>query len=193
MLVTMPPAEHRYAKHRIAFVSGLSDPGTCALSPAQHDFLDALQASQSEILRLNFPYVSEAASAERSAPALLLASWRNAVQYRLARTARFRKAATRHFESLLKSTQRLLLVTLSCGLEIVRCAMPAIPTAASVTIVALGPVARRLPSAECYTVQGTRDYLSRAFFPSPSHAITGLGHLGYMQSGEVRALVNRYL
>lgn len=192
MLVDNPPARHAFSEHKVALVSGLSDPESCALSTKQQGFLKAIDLPEDCKVRQNFPFLAAAADSSRRPPSLLIASWRNYRQFRAASSRRYYQAAKPHFVSLLESTNNLLLVTLSCGLEIVRCSIPPRWPGTSVMVVALGPVARSLPDAKCHTVQGSHDLISKAFVHNPDHKISQVGHMGYMDSTEARDIVRHY-
>lgn len=187
MLVTRDAATHAYAPMKVAIVSGLSDPSTCALSDIQRDFLQRLDAPASSKLDRNFPYVDT--PTPRRDPHLLLASWRNTTQFFTAANRNFIAHAQRHWRALRESTGELFIITLSCGLEIVR---HLVDGDDGVRILALGPVARALPNADCTLVRGSRDPISRFFF---QHAIElpNLGHLDYFRSDAVLRIANEWI
>ena len=189
MLVYREPTPLTFSRRKVAFVSGLSDPTTCALSAVQRRFLEQLAAPASEKLWLNFPYLHDASQLRR-APGLWRASCQNASQFLAASCVRYRDAARRHFAELAKSAEHLILITLSCGLEIVNRGLTGALRDTRVEIIALGPVAWSRPDLPHRLVQGTRDHLSRAFFRRVDCRVAGAGHMDYMVRSDVLAWVN---
>ncbi|MEA2337706.1 MAG: hypothetical protein QOE82_1713, partial [Thermoanaerobaculia bacterium] len=116
MILSEPPARHPFTTRKVVLLSGLADPGTCALSPIQRRFLDAIDAPAESKVYLNFPYVSS--TRPRVHPPLWLASIRNYAQFLRASKPAYRDRARLHWRALLESTESLVVITGSCGLEI---------------------------------------------------------------------------
>jgi len=176
-LLTYAPARHAYAPFKVALISGLSDPSTCALSDVQSRFFEQLDVAASAKVTSNFPYVP--CDKAFTPPPLWLASVRNYSQFRRASQRTFIDDATRHYDALRNSTDALLFIALSCGLEFLRNIIDADD---AVHVLAVGPVARGLPPVRCTLVQGTRDPISRFFFSKPDVVLNGIGHMNYLQT-----------
>ncbi len=96
----------------------------------------------------------------------------------------------------MNSTEHLLLVTGSCGLQL---ALEGLQGAAAefdrVQALALGPVANQTQARttmRLLAVQGERDWLSRRFF-SPDVIVPGLGHLEYWSNELVHKVATDWL
>jgi hypothetical protein len=190
MLVTRPATRYPYTPLKIAILSGLSDPSTCALSDIQHDFLNRLDAPPSAKVERNFPYVECPPS--RRPPHLFVASWRNAQQFFGASKGSYVEHARRHWRALRDSSDALFVITLSCGLEILRHCVDTNDAHRNIHVLALGPVARARPPLPATLVRGTHDPISRFFFKD-AHVIPNLGHLDYLRSNAVLQLANELL
>ena len=186
MIVDQPPTLHPYTALKVVLLSGLSDPATCALSEQQMRFLESLDAPEEAKVWWNFPYV--VCSEPRRTPPLWLASWRNTWQFFRASRNPYRDAARRHWRALVESTERLLVITLSCGIEIVNHCVDASDVSRDIHLIALGPVAFRRPVLPHTLVQGKGDYLSKLFFRRPDVEITGAGHMNYLHHPDVAQL-----
>lgn len=169
---------------QVAFLTGQSDPRRCALSAAQHAFLDALPLPEPAKLRRNFPYAD--ATAPHAPTPLWRASVNNGWQFLVSRRGGF---AARHRDSILRlidRAERTLLLAGSCGAELLNNLRLPPDALARVGVFAFGPVARALPACRLYTVRGARDWLSRAFV---AHAdlLVDCGHLDYLANPRVLA------
>jgi hypothetical protein len=187
MLVTRECAHHPYTPAKIAILSGLSDRSTCALSDIQRDFLARIDAPESWKVDRNFPYID--APQPRRDPHLLVASFRNAMQFFGASQRTYVAHAKRHWRALRDSTGALFVITLSCGLEILRNVIDAND---DVRVLALGPVARALPNVPCTLLRGTHDPLARVFFKHAT-VLPKLGHLDYFRSDVVLRITNEWI
>jgi hypothetical protein len=175
---------------QLAFLTGQSDPRSCALSPIQTRFLEALRAPGAAKVWSNFPYWTETpAHAETS---LLRASVNNALQYLHARRPSFRARYREHLLDFLQAADRTLFLAGSCGLELLAGLELPAPALARIRVFAYGPVARRRPAVECRLVQGRRDWISRLWLGRPDVWIDA-GHLDYLESPETRAACEDYL
>ncbi|MEO8268345.1 MAG: hypothetical protein ABI557_01420 [Aureliella sp.] len=157
------------------------------------DFLAILRAgleqhhgevTDANFVTCNFPFVSCQSSrvGHRRQVSLPMASLNNGWQYLQSGRSSYRRLALRHWEPLLNSTEQLLLVTGSCGLQL---ALEGLQVTSAeldrVQVLALGPVAnqaRARSSMHLLTIQGERDWLSRHFF-SADVLVPGVGHLEY--------------
>jgi hypothetical protein len=184
MLIARPATHHPDTPLKIAILSGLSDPSTCALSDTQRDFLLRLDAPHSAKVFRNFPYVDSAPPRD---PGLLIASWRNTQQFIDASNPKTIEHTRRHWRALRDSCDALLIITLSCGLEILRHCIG--ENEGAVHVLALGPVARALPALPCTLVRGTRDPIARIFFDD-AVVVPKLGHLDYFTSSTVLEIAN---
>jgi hypothetical protein len=191
VIVEETPVRHPFTTRKIAFLSGLSDPSSCALSDVQTRFLASLAADAHEKIAANFPYVP--CTRPWSRTPLWLASWRNLQQFRGAARPRYRDAARRHWRALADSCEELVVITLSCGLEILNHCVDADDARRAITVIALGPVARTTPPLDCTLVRGERDPIARWFFPKSDVVLRGVGHMNYLTHAATLDLVNERL
>jgi hypothetical protein len=191
MMVFQAPRSHPVTPLKVVLLSGLSDPATCALSPTQAQFLSALEAPESCKVYWNFPYLP-CPDRPRREPPLWLASLRNARQFLLASRHAYRAAARRHWQALTASAEEVVVITLSCGLEILNNCLGTGPVP-GIRVVALGPVAWQFPCVPCTLVQGAHDHVSRSFFKDGDVIVPGVGHMGYLRDHRVLALINERL
>jgi hypothetical protein len=169
------------------FLTGQSDPTSCALSPVQQAFLDALPLPASARLSLNFPYRTDTPP-WRHTP-VLVGSVNNARQYARSRRPEFAAEYAPHVQRLIVRARRTLILAGSCGLELL--ANLHLPREAldTVHVFAYGPTARRRPDCACVLVQGRRDWISRCWFRADTvdHRVDCF-HRDYLQSPEVLRL-----
>jgi hypothetical protein len=175
---------------QIAFLTGQSDPRSCALSPTQRRFLDGLGAPGAIKVRLNFPY--RAGTPAHADISLLRASYHNAIQYLAARGRAFRERHRGRVLDLLAEADRTLFLAGSCGLELLAGLDLPAPALARIRVFAYGPVARRRPAVACRLVQGRRDWISRLWFREPDLRIEA-GHLDYLERPDTRAACEDYV
>jgi hypothetical protein len=180
------PAETAFVKPtvQIAFMTGQSDPPSCALAADQHAFLDALLAPEREKVRCNFPY--DRASREVLDVPLWRASLNNVRQYTASRSDRFARTYRPHVLAMLDQADRTLLLAGSCGIELLNNLHLPEPVLRAVYVFAYGPVARRRPACRHEIAGSRRDVISRRWFPAPD-AWVDANHLGYLGSEQVRA------
>jgi len=192
MILCKEPTRHAFTTGKVVLLSGLSDPATCALSAVQRQFLAALRVPETWKVYWNFPYVP-CPESRPLPPPLWRASWHNLRQFVLASRQAYRRAARRHWEALRSSTEDLVVIALSCGLEIVNACLSDVGGCPRVRLVALGPVAWRIPRIPHVLIQGERDYISKVFFRKVDMVLPGVGHLAYFQHPRVLHFVNEYL
>jgi hypothetical protein len=175
---------------KIAFLTGQSNPASCALSPVQTAFLARLQRGDRELHACNFPYHAESPSHE-PVP-LLMASIHNSTQYLLSRRRTFSERHQAAVLTLLSRQPHTVLLVGSCGLELLN--NLCLPTAwlNRVSVFAFGPVARRRPDCRHVLVQGRRDGISRLFFNTANHLVE-CGHMDYLKQEAVLALCETFL
>ena len=191
MILSEPPARHPFTTMKVVLLSGLADPATCALSPIQRRFLDAIDAPAESKVYWNFPYVPSARP--RVHPPLWLASIRNYAQFLRASKPAYRDRARVHWRALLESTESLVVVTGSCGLEILNHCVDDGDAGRIAHVFALGPVARARPNAPHTIVQGTRDPITKLYFRRGDVALPGVGHMNYLEDSRALGLVNTFL
>ena len=165
----------------IAFLTGQSRPGCCALSPEQGQFLGQLAAPGRELVPVNFPY--RAGGCFREVP-LVVASWRNLCGYFAARRPEFAAAFRGDVAALIARAERVVFLAGSSGLELFNNLGLSEAEERKCRLICYGPVARRMPHfAEAVIVQGSRDFLSRGFFRSHAPSLK-CGHMGYLRDPE---------
>lgn len=173
---------------QIAFLTGQSDTGGCALSGPQRRFLDRLGAPRA--IPWNFPY--DPGTRPYTPTPLLRASLSNAGQYWASRSRRFCDRHRPAVERMLDGAERSLLLAGSCGLELFNnLALPR-TRLDRIVVFAYGPVAHRRPDCEALLVQGHRDWISRCWFRR-ADAHVDAGHLDYLAQDDVLRLCRSLL
>jgi hypothetical protein len=180
-------------KPRIAFLTGQSDPGRCALSPAQRATLDALATDAEEIDShpCNFPWDVRTA-AWRPVP-IVRASLSNGRQYLAARRgaadvlSAIDAAAAR---AQLLAPPRTLLLVGSCGLALLDALVAPFDAAqrARLRAVSYGGVAPRWPAGIAGAqLRGVRDRIVAWLGPvdGPSPRRVDHGHMDYLDGDTV--------
>jgi pimeloyl-ACP methyl ester carboxylesterase len=175
---------------QIAFMTGQSDPASCALSIQQSTFLDALAAPEIATVRSNFPYTAN--SKPRTTPSLPRASWNNARQYLASRQPAFAERHRASVLTMLDGAERTVLLAGSCGLELL--ANLRLPQAIldRVHVFAYGAVARRRPVCDVLAVWGRRDVIARPWRRRDDH-IVDCGHMTYLETPEVLTLCQEFI
>lgn len=175
---------------QVAFLTGQSDPGGCALSPVQQAFLERLPLAGVTRVSNNFPYAAD--TRPYRPVSLVAASWHNTRQYLASRRAGFAEAFGPSVCRLLDRADHTVLLAGSCGLELLaNLSLPA-ERLATVSVFAYGPVARRRPACACVVVCGDRDWLSRMAMPHADHVVQ-CGHMDYLESAEVQHLCAEFV
>lgn len=178
---------------RIAFLTGQSDPGRCALSPAQRRVLERLAdaAPDLDCTPHNFPWIADPAP-WRAVP-LLRASLANGRQWLAARRGSLSPFAAAEIEaarSRLREAPRTLLLAGSCGLSLLDALVAGFDDAqrARLRVVAYGAVAPRWPRRiDGAALRGDRDRIARWFGPAggPPPQSLACGHLDYLDHAAV--------
>jgi len=176
----------------LVWLSGSSDPASSALAPDELRLLEALAGGR-RVIRSNFPWPAEV-EPFRPTP-LLVASVRNGVQFwRVRLSGSYRRFVAGRIQLLLDGCGTpLTIITGSQGLELLRLAWPALgPGARGVEVIALGPVAGRLPDAlRPFVVQASDDWISRLGWRGPVDLTISGGHLDYVRNPEVLKQLRR--
>lgn len=181
-----------YTPVKILFLTGLSDPRNCALSDVQFKFLKSLDVPESWKTYRNFPW-NGGSKRSRTVP-LWRASLHNGWQFLLASTPAYRWLAGRHWNAVLSSTAHLLVITGSCGLQIVNCLLSGNSRQATrVDTLAMAPVAWRPPRSNYRLLQGAHDYISRLFFCHVDHRLNRLQHMNYLLDHRIRELTEKWI
>lgn len=186
---------------RLAFLTGQSDPGRCALSPAQRAVLARLSAEADGIALEphNFPWPI-AAPPWRAVP-LLRASLANGRQYLAARRGALREidADQRSFaQARLREAPRSLLLVGSCGLTLLDALIApfAMHERARLRVVAYGAVAPRWPAGvDGVQLRGHRDRIADWLGPDngPVPRRVDHDHLDYLDGDAVLLAVREQL
>ena len=173
---------------RIAILTGRSNPGSCALTPAQTAFLEAVRPPECDVIWTAFPYGESGGYREVH---ILLASLHNAFEVAGTYSAGRVRWIGERIESLRTGVKRLTLITGSCGLQMVNAAWPLLTAGCEIRIIALGPVCLSKPRMPIVAIRGRSDVWSLALFGGPIDSYSRCGHLSYWESDEVRELVGR--
>ncbi|KEZ96648.1 hypothetical protein A11M_0114260 [Xanthomonas vasicola pv. vasculorum NCPPB 895] len=177
---------------QIAFLTGQSDPASCALSAEQVALLEQLQGAGRQLVDCNYPYH------RNSAPHRRIPLWRasvaNARQYLAGRNARVTHADRARVHALLEQAPMTLLLAGSCGLQLLTALQLPDALRARLAVFAYGPVCRA-PAAfgELRVVQGRSDWISRALFDGHIDLRPACGHMAYLRNAEVLAECQRFL
>jgi hypothetical protein len=175
---------------QVAFMTGQSNPSSCALSPVQDRFLDALPVPESARVRCNFPYLPDPLP-HRHVP-LARASWHNMRLYVASRDPAF---ADRHRPTVLRMlmrADRTVLLAGSCGLELLANLRLPEPSLDRVHVFAYGAVARRRPAIDLFTVRGRKDWIARCWGGQIDVTVK-CGHMTYLEAPEVLALCKEFV
>lgn len=175
----------------IAWFSGGSE-ASGALSPAERALLDAV-AQGRRVVGSNFPWPDVPGPFRPGS--LAVASVRNGVQFWRARLSPgYRRRIATRLDALLGSTDSLLLVTGSQGLELLRLAWPLLTASiGGVRVAALGPVAGSLPPGlDVLVIRSGRDRISRLGWRGDVQLVTAGGHLDYVRDPAVVDALRRW-
>ncbi|MDB4917871.1 MAG: hypothetical protein JWM95_5515 [Gemmatimonadetes bacterium] len=173
---------------QVAFITGQSDPASCALSPVQERFLDALPISEAAKVRRNFPYAVH--SQPYQEPMLLRASWHNTRQYFASRRPAFAERSRPAVLQMLARANCTVLLAGSCGLELLANLRLPAEVLANVRVFAYGAVVRRRPVVELVAVRGRRDLIASRM---PGAASVDCNHLSYLESPAVLAICAKFV
>ncbi|WP_415916103.1 hypothetical protein SE336_12555 [Xanthomonas arboricola] len=174
------------ASLQIAFLTGQSDPESCALSMQQRHFLQQLQGPGRRLIDCNYPYRS-ASPPHRHMP-LWRASVSNAHQYLAARAARVADADRMRVVALLEQAPTTVLLAGSCGLQLLTALRLPQALRTRLAAFAYGPVCNAPGTfGQLRVVQGSGDWISRALFAGAPDLTPACGHLHYLRDATVLA------
>lgn len=192
MIYSRPPADHPTTPVKIALLTGLSNPWSCALSDVQRAFMASLHFPEEWKVYRNFPWI--AAEDPAAPPPLWRASFHNGWQFLAASTPLYRRFAKAHWEALLRSTDHVLIIAGSCGLQIATCLLAGRPACATqIDMLGYGPVAWRRPPARCRLVQNERDSVSHCFFRKTEVRLAGSGHMNYLDDQRLIEIAEQWI
>jgi hypothetical protein len=173
------------ASATLAFLTGQSRAGSCALSPQQSDFLERLDDLACECVWKNFPYRG---SGEFREVPLLRASWQNFCGYYASRSPDFADTYRQDVVALIERAELTVFLAGSSGLELFNNLGLSESHERKCRLICFGPVARRRPRhAETLLVRGAGDFISWLFFPR-LHPALDCGHMGYLRHPAFLAL-----
>ncbi|CAD1793639.1 hypothetical protein QSH39_011265 [Xanthomonas arboricola pv. corylina] len=174
------------ASLQIAFLTGQSDPESCALSMQQQHFLQQLQGPGRRLIDCNYPYRS-ASPTYRHMP-LWRASVSNARQYLAARAARVADADRTRVVALLEQAPTTVLLAGSCGLQLLTALQLPQALRTRLAVFAYGPVCNAPATfGHLRVVQGSGDWISRALCAGAPDLMPACGHLHYLRDAAVLA------
>jgi hypothetical protein len=192
MIYSQPPADHPATPVKIALLTGLSNPWSCALSDVQRAFMAALEFPEAWKVYRNFPWI--AADHPAAATPLWRAGFHNGWQFLAASTPLYRRIAKTHWDAVLRSTGHVLIIAGSCGLQIVNCLLRGRPSrAARIDVLGFGPVAWRRPPVKCRLVRNERDIVSRCFFRKTEVLLAGSGHMNYLEDRRLIEIAGQWI
>lgn len=188
-------------KPRIAFLTGQSDPGRCALSPVQRATLDALapHAEGIELHPCNYPWDTDTAP-WRAVP-LLRASVANSRQYLATRRGGARTLQGDAYDAArarLLAAPRTLLLVGSCGLALLDALVAPFDAGQRTRLraVSYGGVAPRWPAGiDGAQLRGRRDRIAAWLGPGdgPSPRTVDHGHMDYLDGDTVAHAARAHL
>ena len=181
---------------RLVWLSGRSDPTSVALSPPQRGLLEHCRrvSPALDIVTSNFPYCGERHWKPVPLP---LAAWRNGAQFLSARWPKNAAHARTAWRAVCAGASRVLVITGSCGAELLRTVEPATPAGVTVLSLGLGPVAWSAPRSLALAIVGSRDRIAKPFVaawrsPRPIF-VQGIGHMDYLESADVHHCVGQWI
>ncbi|PPT76008.1 hypothetical protein XaplCFBP3122_11115 [Xanthomonas arboricola pv. populi] len=171
---------------QIAFLTGQSDPGRCALSMQQQHFLQQLQGPGRRLIDSNYPYRLDSPPHRRTP--LWRASVSNARQYLAARAARVANADRMRVVALLEQAPTTVLLAGSCGLQLLTALRLPQALRTRLAVFAYGPVCNAPATfGQLRVVQGSGDWISRALFAGAPDLTPACGHMHYLRDATVLA------
>lgn len=202
-LLGLPPRDWKWAPKRLVLISGLSNPQDCRLRCEQSAFLSRVACGVPWVDR-NFPFVDLPSIVDASF-SLPRASWNNLHQYFCFRSRDWLRRAWPHWQALRESCEELLIVTLSCGLELVTRMLIEERLVSSrdrelphrirsvPQVLALGPVASTQLEGSVECLKGRKDWVSRWYGPAATQWFNDLRHLDYFESDSVTESVRQWV
>lgn len=192
MIYAQASVEYPYTPVKLVFLTGLSNPANCKLSDVQEEFMASLEFPESWKVYRNFPWTD--GKDEWLSPPLWRASFHNGWQFLLASTPLFRRIASSHWHNMLRSTEHLLVIAGSCGLQIANCLLASpMSCRTQINLLGIGPVAWRIPRINYRFIQSNNDYLSRLFFRKVERRLAGSGHMKYLEDQRMKELTEQWI
>lgn len=177
---------------KVGWLSGVSRPGTSALSQQQRAFVEGLRVPPEWKLWTNFPY-GASEGVPRPVP-LAIASAVNAARFLGASLPLRRASSRRHWAAVKGSCDRLLLITASCGSQIVAALERSSEGGAQVEALGLGAVDWGASGLDLERVIGSEDRLARLFTGGRQRSeLDGVGHMDYARSSAALDEANRWI
>lgn len=192
-ILRQPPVAYARLPLRVAVVTGLSNPASCELTQPQRDLIALPELPVDSVIGWNFPFIPESPATQTSEPSLLKASLSNCLHFVRTYAAGYQRLATPHWEALLSATDRVIMVTGSCGLQLINTSDYLREHSFRIRILAFGPVANAQPRFSTTLLQGSRDYLSKLWFRKADITIPGVGHMDYWTHPKVREVATQWL
>lgn len=175
---------------KIAFITGLSNWNNNVLSPIQTKFLQQLKTHEGNKIYLNFPYVDNQQTYKE--PHIIMASLSNAYQYILSKTKWITKQKEK-LSQMVAQEDKLLLLSGSCGLELLRNMNFTKEEKEKIHIIAYGGVAARIPDFKYLTlVQGKKDWIAKIWIRDYDLKVES-NHMNYLESETLLNFVNEYI
>ena len=183
-----PPLPWTPAK--IGWISGISQLGTRSLSPEQRGFIESLPGDPAWKLPTNFPYGGPYTDADREyeLTPLPIASLVNLTHFLLASQPIRRPSRRRAWQELRASCDLLLLVTNSCGAQIVQALERGPQPPSKLKVFSLGSVDWGASRLERVTLRGSLDKIGVPGRRPDDITVDGVGHMDYARSDEVREI-----
>jgi hypothetical protein len=180
---------------RVALLSGQSVLERSPLPPVQADFLATVVPDGWHDLSAGFPFDADSAPAM---PAPFVTAAQNSIRqylWAVGRPSYARLVAAALDRLTAATTERLVLITGSCGLAMFKAAEPYLQSPGpALTIIALGPVGAPPASGLGFrSILGDADRWSRLLHRRPADHVILSDHYGYWASDEARNLVAGYL
>lgn len=175
---------------RVVWISGRSSAAHAALSPAQTALIARAVPYGFVPVPIGFPFRPDEAPWAKAD--IVSASARNALQYAALRRspATTLQVADRLEPLLAHTTERLLAVCGSLGLELLTSGLRHLEPRCRLRVVALGPVcASPTDHLNLHVAQARTDLLSRITYRGPVHLRPEVGHLDYALDPDVADLV----
>lgn len=195
-ILQQPPSSYHWLPVRIVIVTGLSNPTTCRLTEHQKSIVTEVEGASDFFVPWNFPFLPDSVltgSVPRSEPTLLTAAIANGLQFLRSRTEGYRRAAEPHWNAVLNSSGRMILITGSCGIQLAAASGVLRSAAGRIKAIALGPTGGTDAVFPVTTVQGDRDWISRRWYRQVDHPVPEAGHMDYWEHPEVRERVQSWL
>lgn len=167
---------------QVAFITGRSNRYSWHLSEVQKKFLQRLATPGRHLVPVNFPY-SDCPSFYKPTP-LWLASINNAIEYFSSRRSTYRNRYRPQMSRMLEIAQHTVLLSGSCGLELLNNLELSPTWNDRISVFAYGPVSRSRPVFRSFSVQGRYDFISRYWVKAADYRVRA-GHLEYLTNERV--------